>query len=100
MGKALRLLNLQKDVSDYDLLIDNYDSFIDNYDSSDRRRSLLSVVYPRKSRNRTHVSFLRQTKPLFNMSFNLLGTPSGLLAKALLDLQTWNELESEFPSLG
>ncbi len=53
MGSWLRLLNLQKDISDYDLLIDNYDS-------SDRRRSLFSVIYRRKSRDRTHLSFLRQ----------------------------------------
>src|SRR4028118_1409831 len=53
MGKALRLLNLQKDISDYDELIDNYDS-------SDRRRSLFDLIYPCKSRDRTHISFLRQ----------------------------------------
>jgi len=30
------------------------------YDSSDRRRSLFDLIYPRKSRVRTHISFLRQ----------------------------------------
>ena len=53
MRKALRLLNLQKDISDYELLIDNYDS-------SDRRRSLFDLIYPRKSSDRTHISFLMQ----------------------------------------
>jgi hypothetical protein len=53
MGKALRLLNLQKDIRDYELLIDNYDS-------NDRRPSLFDLIYPRKNRERTHLSFLRQ----------------------------------------
>ena len=32
----------------------------EGYDSSDRRRSLFSIFYPRKSRDHTHISFLRQ----------------------------------------
>ena len=32
---------------------------IDNYDSSDPRHSLFDLIYTRKSRERSHISFLR-----------------------------------------
>src|SRR4028119_1131830 len=53
MGKALPILNLQK-------ISAIIPGLIDNYDSSDCRRSLFDLIYPRKSRDRTHISFLRQ----------------------------------------
>jgi hypothetical protein len=58
IGKALRLLNLQKDISDYDELIDNYDS-------SDRRRSLFDLIYPEKIViARTYLFWGRSTQTL------------------------------------
>ena len=84
MGKALRVLSLQKDISDYELLIDNYDS-------NDRRRSLFDLIYPRKSRDRTHLSFLRQinSNPYLICLPTCLSPRQVLLTLSLYQLVFW-----------